>query len=712
MRKFFKASVALALCSLILVGSVAGGGFADLPDGFFVKASASANYLGDYIYYGTYPQSEVKDEALVDALNSVEGSWITYRYFSGSGKSSDGQMKPADYMYYKDVAYEGNKYRAVTFDKYRPYSTGLNHGTEFTYQVNNGYETNTVYWFKFEPIKWHVLDESSGLIMADIILDAQPYNNYCIRDYSIEDQTYSYFGNEEQTYFANDYSNSDIRQWLNNDFFNTAFSEENKENIISTELNNDCFDTLTEKSGHERLNSSATNDKIFLLSYTDVVNKDYGFVGDMHSVDSQRLFKGSDYAKAQGLYVFNNPETINHGFSAWRLRTPGIRSDVTCSVDYYARVSYISEAVGISGIVPALRLRQLKSDINDITTISYNNDGTHTIRNANREIIAVEKCEFDVQLIPSTSCTTGDVEKHVCQKCGNSYAVYYPSPGHEKASPVIENEVSATCTAGGGYDSVVYCKKCNEEVSREFIVTEPAKGHTNGQPICENEVSATCISGGSYDSVVYCEECHAEISREHITEPAKGHTLMKPVKENETSASCTTDGGYDMVTYCETCGREVMRAHYISGDAKGHIDSDRNGYCDVCGSIVDFYQGNPCRDAVINVASPKKVDFKTKVTVKATATGVPEGCYLILCTDNAIYKGTNTDVIAEMGNIKSDVTYTVKVVNEAGLVQQDGAGNDLVKDGGRITCNNGFFVKLIAFFKGLFGILPSLTIEP
>lgn len=711
MKKYFKALVALALCSIMLVGSVASG-LDDLLDGFSVKASASANYLGDYIYYGTYPQSEVKDEALIAALNSVEGSWISYRYFSGSGKTVDGQMKSSDYMYYKDIVYDGNKYRAVTFDKYRPYSSGLNHGTEYTYQINNGYETNTVYWFKFEPIKWHVLDESSGLIMADIILDAQPYNNYCVRDHSIEDQTYSYFGNEDKTYFANDYSNSDIRRWLNNDFYNTAFSEENKENIISTELNNDCYYTLTENPGYERLNSSATNDKIFLLSYTDVVNKDYGFVENMHSVDSQRLFKGSDYAKAQGLYVFNDPEKINHGFSGWRLRTPGIRSDVTCSVDYYARVSYISEAVGIGGIVPALRLRQLKSDIKDIITISYNNDGTHTIRNADREILAVEKCEFDVELIPSNSCTTGDVEKHVCPKCGNSYSVNYPSPGHENASPVIENKVSATCTADGGYDSVVYCKKCNEEVSREFIVTEPAKGHTNGQPVCENEVSATCISRGSYDSVVYCEKCHAEISREHITEPAKGHTLMKPVKENETSADCTNDGGYDMVTYCETCGREVMRAHYITGDAKGHTDSNKDGYCDVCGSVVDFYNGNPCRDAVINVASPRKVDYKTKVTIKATATGVPEGYYLILCTDNAIYKGTNTEVIAQMGNIKSDVTYTVKVVNENELVQKDGEGNDLVKDGGRITCNNGFFVKLIAFFKGLFGILPSLTIEP
>ena len=34
------------------------------------------------------------------------------------------------------------------------------------------------------------------------------------------------------------------------------------------------------------------------------------------------------------------------------------------------------------------------------------------------------------------------------------------------------------------------------------------------------------------------------------------------------------------------------------------------------------------------------------------------------------------------------------------------------KDGGKITCNAGFFKKLIAFFKGLFKSLPKVEVKP
>ena len=34
------------------------------------------------------------------------------------------------------------------------------------------------------------------------------------------------------------------------------------------------------------------------------------------------------------------------------------------------------------------------------------------------------------------------------------------------AKAVKENEVAATCTAEGSYDSVVYCTVCGEELSR------------------------------------------------------------------------------------------------------------------------------------------------------------------------------------------------------------------------------------------------------
>ena len=49
------------------------------------------------------------------------------------------------------------------------------------------------------------------------------------------------------------------------------------------------------------------------------------------------------------------------------------------------------------------------------------------------------------------------------------------------------------------------------------------KDHTPNEAVRENEVAATCTESGSYDSVIYCAECGEEISRETITIPATGH---------------------------------------------------------------------------------------------------------------------------------------------------------------------------------------------
>ena len=86
---------------------------------------------------------------------------------------------------------------------------------------------------------------------------------------------------------------------------------------------------------------------------------------------------------------------------------------------------------------------------------------------------------------------------------------------HIPGETVIENEVEPTCTTDGGYDEVVYCDICGEELSREHI-TIPATGHIPGEPVIENETEPTYTTPGHYDEVVYCTVCHAELSRETV----------------------------------------------------------------------------------------------------------------------------------------------------------------------------------------------------
>ena len=96
-----------------------------------------------------------------------------------------------------------------------------------------------------------------------------------------------------------------------------------------------------------------------------------------------------------------------------------------------------------------------------------------------------------------------------------------PVHEHTPAEAVIENELPATCTEAGSYESVVYCSVCHELLSRETVAVA-ALGHNPGEAVQENYVEPTATAYGGYDSVVYCTRCSAELSREHTTIPATG----------------------------------------------------------------------------------------------------------------------------------------------------------------------------------------------
>lgn len=124
---------------------------------------------------------------------------------------------------------------------------------------------------------------------------------------------------------------------------------------------------------------------------------------------------------------------------------------------------------------------------------------------------------------------------------------------------IKENEVAATCTVDGSYDSVVKCTICNAELSREKV-TVPKLGHKESGELKENEVPATCISVGKYDSVVRCTVCNTVISKTTVVVPINDkHTPGTAVKENEKAGDCKTASSYDMVVYCTVCSKEVSR---------------------------------------------------------------------------------------------------------------------------------------------------------
>ena len=182
-------------------------------------------------------------------------------------------------------------------------------------------------YFKYEPIKWRVLQSENGeaFLLSDVVLDNQPYNeNY-------EDITW-----EE----------SSLRTWLNGEFINRAFSDEEKEKINITEIVNQDNPYYGTEGGNN------TSDKIFLLSSAEVDEnedgKKYGFLND-----ETRKCKGNSFSEMK--------------IAFWWLRAPGDDSFDAAAVNidgwvggrgYYGYGGYNND-----GVRPALHLNLSSSNL-------------------------------------------------------------------------------------------------------------------------------------------------------------------------------------------------------------------------------------------------------------------------------------------------------------------------------------------------------------
>lgn len=295
-----------------------------------VNASAADIETGTLVTFGSYPQSMVTDSALIKTLNTKSLNWKYYDYYC------DGKQE--DFMKYADVTYSGNRYRAVTFSHYRPYSSSYSSDSIYTYQDENGYEPNIVYWFKYEPLVWRILDFNIGFMMTERIIDNRIFN----------------FGHHDDNsdgiidHYESNWAYSSLRTWMNDKFYNTAFNVE-KDYIKTTPL-------ITPSSFSSIYDADVTiDDKIFILSREDVLNRSYGFSADPNSEDWHKIAYGTDYAKCQGIYVALLPGTFYNGASFWRLRTP-IRESGSDYVDYDGYVTHRSIPGACAGIRPALNV--------------------------------------------------------------------------------------------------------------------------------------------------------------------------------------------------------------------------------------------------------------------------------------------------------------------------------------------------------------------
>ncbi|MBO4870127.1 MAG: hypothetical protein J5585_10495, partial [Clostridia bacterium] len=356
-----KTRIMSVLLAVVMTLSLAPFGvLSDFAKSALPVAAAKDYAVGDIIEFGGYPQTLETDAATVAALNNevAQTAWKSYRYYSGDGRY--GSYDVGDWMRYADFMYNGSKYRAVTFDTYRPDYTRFQSqtaGSRTYHQELNSYVCGNVYFFEWEPLKWRVLDPSSGLVMSENLIDSQSYSN------TIYGNPKGYTNDAEGDNFANDYVTSSIRDWLLHDFYYSAFSYAEQALIKITQLDNSAYSRWTNSC--PQYDSASTTDKIFLLSNAEIRNTTYGF--SQYNSDTARSAQGTDYAKCQGLYVYDS------GVSCWWLRSPGSMNYSACDINHAGFIDSRNDVDGtFKGVRPAF---QFKSGISESSN-PHGGDGT------------------------------------------------------------------------------------------------------------------------------------------------------------------------------------------------------------------------------------------------------------------------------------------------------------------------------------------------
>jgi len=189
---------------------------------------------------------------------------------------------------------------------------------------------------EFGGHRWLVLDveDYKALIITEQIVDRRMYHSSLGIDQSVT------------------WEESDIRHWLNDEFYNNFTPNEKIKMLEHLVINND--NPWTGSNG-----GNDTTDKIFLLSVEEVV-KYFGDNGMLDNIPSN-LFDlpeiADPYRYARIAY---NADGLALG---WWLRSPGINNRDAAKVTQYGRIDYFGEWVNFrhqdNGVRPALWLNLL-----------------------------------------------------------------------------------------------------------------------------------------------------------------------------------------------------------------------------------------------------------------------------------------------------------------------------------------------------------------
>ncbi len=186
-----------------------------------------------------------------------------------------------------------------------------------------------------------------------------------------------------------------------------------------------------------------------------------------------------------------------------------------------------------------------------------------------RDVAVVPHSWDDGVVTTEPTCTEKGVKTFTCTVCQATKTEDVAETGHKAADAVRENEVAATCIAGGSYDEVVYCSVCKAEISRDAKTTPVDPANHTGNTDVVGAKDATCKEAG-YTGDTICVDCKEVITRGEDIQKLD-HTAAAPVQENVVDATYESEGSYDEVVYCSVCGEEISRVQKTIDKLTGGI---------------------------------------------------------------------------------------------------------------------------------------------
>ncbi|MCR5667383.1 MAG: leucine-rich repeat domain-containing protein [Eubacterium sp.] len=225
-------------------------------------------------------------------------------------------------------------------------------------RIETGESSTTVTWDKVKlgtyeqstdetmnPIKWRILDADDGtgyaLVVADCILESHVYS----------------------TGSGDNWKNSKLREWLNDDFYKEIFTSQQQSAIASTTIGT---------------GDTQTTDNLFLLSQDEVMKQEYGF--NSASARSAQLSKYMQTKEITGKKA---------GTNAWWLRMETTTSS-PAFLDYVLNNGGIAQSFYDynMGVRPAMRINLSSAAVSDGGTVTSDGDTTQSAGTYGDPVIA------------------------------------------------------------------------------------------------------------------------------------------------------------------------------------------------------------------------------------------------------------------------------------------------------------------------------------